>query len=159
MPGESTPTPDEAVFEGPENEAGVHEPEAGDITLQWRFFAGIGAFFAAAAVLYWLTSYENAGSTMLALAAGLAFFAGAYLFVQDRKLARAGDDSSATEASGSHDQPGHFAPHASIWPFGIGVGAYLVTNGLILGIWFLLPGLVVLAASAAGYSLQSRRRD
>ncbi|CAN5132845.1 hypothetical protein BH18ACT4_BH18ACT4_00660 [soil metagenome] len=153
---EAEPTPDEAMFEGDSNEAGVHEPSAPDINVQFRFFLGLGAFSAVVAAVYWFTSYEDAGTTMLALAAGLALLSGAYLWVQGRTLATpAGEGADAPD----HEDDDHYSPHASIWPFAVGLAAYFVTNGLILGIWFLVPGIVLMATAVLGYSMQSRRRD
>jgi len=45
-----------------------------DLTVQWRTFAGIGLFIAVIAAIYWFSSYDYAGSVMLALASALAIF-------------------------------------------------------------------------------------
>ena len=124
------------------------EPEG--LSVQWRMFAAIAAFIGLIALVYWYASYEHAGTTLLALAAGLALVCGAYLFIQDR---------------GRPGQPAHAAdeelylPHASIWPFGLGVGALLMANGLALGLWAVLPGAALMAGSIWGFARQSKRRD
>lgn len=144
-------------FKGPRNEANVVEPAADDVRVQARLFGGIAAFLALAALVYWLTSYEEAGTVMLVLAAGLGALAGAYLWAQDRRPGP--DHPPGAGGQGEHGPGEHYLPHASVWPLGVGAAAYLVVNGLILGIWFLVPGLVLAGVSVTGYCLQSRRRD
>lgn len=118
---------------------------------EYLIFGGIGVAILAWGVLYWLTSYEDAGTVMLLLAAALLLSTAAYLFVQHRRLeapADAGDEAVI--------EP--WFPHASIWPFGMGLSGFLVANGLVLGLWFVIPGVLLLAASTLGYARESRRR-
>ena len=119
-----------------------------DLKVQWRIFLGLAAFIAVIGAIYWFVSYEDAGTTLLALAAGLALMCGGYLFVQDRKRPPAA--SAADEAQ--------YLPHESVWPFGIGFGVFLAFNGLILGLAWALPGAVIVATSLGGFVAQSRRR-
>ena len=118
-----------------------------DRAFSWKMFLGIAAFMALIGVVYWFASYEPAGTTMLGLAAALAALCGVYLRVQ-----------SEPSAPGEEHDGEHYLPDSSMWPFGIGVGALLAANGLIVGVGFAIPGLVVLGASVAGLVSQSRRR-
>jgi hypothetical protein len=119
-----------------------------DLKVQWRIFLGLAAFIAVIGAIYWFVSYEDAGTTLLALAAGLALMCGGYLFVQDRRKIPA-------TAEGHEPQ---YLPHQSVWPFGIGFGVFLTFNGLILGLAWALPGAVIVATSLGGFVAQSRRR-
>ena len=119
-----------------------------DLKIQWRIFLGIAAFIAVIGAIYWFVSYEDAGTTLLALASGLALFFGGYLFLQDRKKPV---PPSAPEAE-------QYLPHESVWPFGIGFGVFLAFNGLILGLAWTVPGAVIVATSLGGFVAQSRRR-
>ena len=121
-----------------------------ETVVQIRIFAAIGVAVTAMAAIYALTAYEDAGTTMLVLAAGLSFTCGAYLYVQIR----------ATQA-GPADAPSDdlYLPHQSIWPFWVGVGVFLISNGLLLGTWFLVPGVLVLLFGVAGFVRQSRARS
>jgi hypothetical protein len=83
---------------------------------------------------------------MLGLSSALAATCGIYLRVQ----AESGDTV--------HQDEEHYLPHSSVWPFGIGVGALLAVNGLIVGVGYVIPGLVVLAVAIVGLISQSRRR-
>lgn len=117
----------------------------------YRLFGGIGVAIRAGGVRSWLSSSEDAGTVMLLLAAALLLSTAAYLFVQHRRLeapADAGDEAVI--------EP--WFPHASIWPFGMGLSGFLVANGLVLGLWFVIPGVLLLAASTLGYARESRRR-
>jgi len=122
-----------------------------DLTVQWRTFAGIGVFVLVLAVVYWFASYDYAGTVMLGLASGLSFFSAAYLAMQDR--------SSLRQLPADEPAEKQYLPHASLWPFGIGVGAFLALNGLILGFAYAVPGAIVIGVSLAGVIAQTRRRD
>ena len=134
------------------SEHGATTGASRDLEVQWRTFAGIGAFVAVLAVVYWFASYDYAGTVMLALASCLSFFSAAYLWRQERAGTHAG-------AGDAHDEAVQYLPHASVWPFGIGVGAFLALNGLILGFAYAVPGAIVIGVSVAGVVAQTRRRD
>lgn len=118
---------------------------------EYLVFGGIGLAVLAWGVVYGLTSYEDAGTTMLLVAALLLLVMAAYLFVQHRRLAAPADagDTATIEP---------WFPHASLWPFGLGLAGFFLGNGMVLGVWFIVPGLLVLAASVLGYARESRRR-
>ena len=125
-------------------------PTDTELRVQWRIFLGLAGFIAFLGVIYWFVSYEDAGTTLLGLAAGLALLCGGYLFVQGRKR---------PAAESSHPPAEEYLPHSSVWPFGIGFGLFLAVNGLILGPAWTLPGAVLVATSVGGFVRQSRHRD
>lgn len=164
---------------GTEGPAG-HEarPPVDDRKVPWRVFLAIGALLGVIGVVYWSTAYEESGTVMLILAAGLALWIGAYLWLQQRgpvgpqieasqaageSLAAAGrgaPGAGATDAGTTDGQAGaHYLPHASAWPFAIGLGAATVANGLVLGLWVIVPGAALLAVGVGGFVRQTRRRD
>lgn len=122
-------------------------PQVADRTVVWRVFAGIGVFVVVLAIVYWFTSYEDAGSVLLLLSAVLGLWFGAFLWLQQRGA------SDPTEPDTG------YLPHASIWPLLIGLGAASIANGLVLGIWVIVPGVGALAFGIAGFVRQSRHRD
>ena len=121
-----------------------------DLRVQWQLFLGVAAFIALLAAVYWFVSYEDAGTTMLALSCGLALLFGSWLYLQDRRSAHAPETEE--------DAPGEYLPASSVWPLGVGVGAALTLNGLILGWGYAVPGAALLALAVAGFVAQSRRR-
>ncbi len=129
--------------------------------MQARIFLGIATFLVLATVAYGVTSAEEAGTTMLLLAGGMALIVGGYLMVQARSHADAGDpDRPGEGGAGDPAAQGEaYLPHASIWPFGVGMGLVVMANGLALGLWALIPGALLSASSLWGYARQSRRRD
>lgn len=112
-----------------------------------RTYLGLGALVALMAILYWFTSYEHAGTAMLGLAACLALLIGVYLALAARHT---------TTEPGDEAEP--YLPHASAWPFFVGVAALVTANGLAIGLWALVPGAIALAGALVGYAGQSRRR-
>ncbi len=112
-------------------------------------FVGVGSYLVLAAVAYGLLAQEPAGTTMLALAGGLGLLIGSYL----RRPQRVGHGDAVDTGSGDP-----YLPHASIWPFAMGLASFVTANGLALGLWALLPGALLLAASVVGFCRQSRYR-
>jgi hypothetical protein len=112
-----------------------------------RVFLAIGVLVLVMAVVYWLASYEEAGTAMLTLAAVLSLWCGAYLWLRVRSPADEPDEL-----------PEQYLPHSSPWPFVIGVGAFLLGNGLLVGGWFFVPGAAVMALGVGGFVRQTRAR-
>jgi hypothetical protein len=120
------------------------------------FYLGVTAFFVVIGAIYWFTSYEDAGTTMLVASALLGLLAGGYLLVQARKFPpRPEDRPDATLAEGAG--PVDSFPAPSIWPFVFGLGAVVFATGLIFGVWVVLPGAAVLGLGVIGMIRQSRR--
>ena len=118
-----------------------------------RVLVGIGLALLVGAAVYWFTSYEDGGTTMLLLSAVLALMIGGYLHLEGRRLPDPGPEGPVASIEEA------YLPHASVWPLGIGFGLVLVANGLALGAWALIPGAMLTAGSVYGYARQSRRRD
>jgi hypothetical protein len=131
-------------------EPGDDAPLTDDRAVPRRIFLFIGVFMVCLAVLYWFTAYEDAGTVMLALSAVLALWFGAYLWLQQRRADAVGGDEGPPAAS--------YLPAASVWPFAIGLGAATVANGLVLGIWVIVPGAALLVLGIGGFIHQSRHR-
>jgi divalent metal cation (Fe/Co/Zn/Cd) transporter len=123
-----------------------------DLVVQWRVFAGIAAFVAFIAVVYWFASYEQAGTVMLALASALSGFVATFLFLQERRLG-----PGVPEADEQHEVA-TYLPTSSIWPLLVAVGAALAINGLILGWPYAVPGGAALVVAVIGFVGQGRRR-
>lgn len=115
-----------------------------------RTYLVLAAAVALIAAVYWFTSYENAGTVMLVLAACLALVIGVYLALTARRAAALGTEEADRDP---------YLPHASTWPFFVGVAALVTVNGLAIGLWALVPGLIGLAVALTGYATQSRRRS
>ena len=130
-------------------------PRVPDRTVLWRLFGGIGVVVTGIAALYWFTSYEDAGSVLLILAAVLSLWFGTYLWLQQRR------PDGAVDASGAAGEVSDalYLPHASVWPLVIALGAASIANGLVLGTWVIVPGVAALALGIGGFVRQSRRRD
>ena len=125
-----------------------------------RMLSAVGAFVLLGAAVYWFTSYEESGTTMLALAGALGLMIGGYLHLEGRRLPEPGaDDDGGGEQGPVAALDDAYLPHASVWPFVVGGGAVLLANGLLLGLWAAVPGAIVLVAGVVGFARQSRHRD
>ena len=143
----------------------MHRQLANDSAVPHRVFLAIAGLVGALAIIYWFTSYEDAGTVMLALAAGLALWCGVYLWLRQRHIqSEKAESIRPPEAAGPAQAAGTrvetaYVPHASVWPFVIGVGAAALFNGVVLGVWVLAPGAALTAIGVAGFIRQSRHRD
>jgi hypothetical protein len=144
---------------GPEGDELEHRTQSDrrDATTQWRIFVSMGTFIAVITIVYWFVSYEVAGTTMLALAAALALFCGAFLRREEGRLEAGG--VAPTEAGAAREvDDGPYLPSASIWPFAIGISAALALNGLVIGWPYAVPGVALLGLGVTGWVGQGRRR-
>jgi hypothetical protein len=113
-------------------------------------------------LIYGLWSHwEETGVVLLWLSAGLALITAGYLAFQVR-LARS--EERAERAGQAGHEPGSmlveepFLPHESVWPLELGAGMTLALCGFVLGLWVLVPGLVLTAHAMLGWTIQSRVR-
>lgn len=119
------------------------------------FYLGVTAFFVVIGTIYWFTSYEDAGTTMLAASSLLGLLAGWYLLFQARKYPpRPEDRPDATLADGAG--PVDRFPASTVWPFVFGFGATVLATGFVFGIWVVLGGAIVLVLGVIGLIRQSR---
>ena len=104
-----------------------------------RVFLGVTAFFVLIGVIYWFTSYEDAGAVMLAASAG------------DGRDRRWRDPAAVARRTGtargrSRRHAGRGAgtvdvfPTQSIWPFAVGLSAAVAASGFAFGAWLVLIG-------------------
>ena len=140
-----------------------------------RLFLAIGAFVALLGVIYWSTAYEESGTVMLLLTAVLGLWIATYLWLHTRSLGGPAIDAGAEPGTqlgrpgpGADEPvpvgtgataPEPYLPHASAWPFAIGLGAATLANGLVLGLWVIVPGVALLVLGIGGFVRQTRRRD
>ncbi len=121
-----------------------------------KLMLGLGLFFGIMCAVYWNWSLENAGGVMMFSGMLLGFLPGGYFLYWSRRMkARPEDDPYATQSGGA-GVIGSF-PGTSIWPFTLGMGAFLVVLALVFGIWFLIPGLGLVGWAALGGTAEGRR--
>ena len=137
-------------------------PPVDDRAVPWRVFLSVGAFVLVLGAIYWATAYEESGTVMLILAAVLSLWIAAYLWLWSRgPAAETTEGPSGGEATAVRqpEEAAHYLPHASVWPFVIGLGAATVANGLVLGVWLIVPGAALMVLGIGGFVRQTRRRD
>lgn len=150
--GEETRDPVTPTDDGLEDEHEI-DPAPVDAVVATRMFLFVGSAVGVMSLVYLLTD-DDAGQMMLGVASLLALVCGVYLWIHRVRYVEG--DTDGVPATGEHGP--QYLPHASIWPFWIGVAAFLLTNGLILGTWFLVPGAVLMVIGLVGFIGQSRVR-
>jgi hypothetical protein len=125
------------------------------VKVEWRLFAGAGAFFVVTSAAYWFVSYEDAGTTMLATSVLAFAFIGVWLWFQTRgRGPRPEDVAEAGPAEAAGEEIGFF-PSASLWPFVLGGGAAVAGVGLVFGPPIFAVGILVMAAGVVGYAREA----
>lgn len=132
-----------------------------------RFFVRIGLWVAGAAVVYWLVSYEPAGTVLLVVLAiaVAAFLAVVVATVRGRAIGigRTGLAGAVNRVVGFGDPAADEAPleshpdvvpTASAWPIIMAAAAVLIGLGLIVGPWLTVPGVALLVLAAIGWITQ-----
>ena len=114
---------------------------------------GTAAFLVGIGAIYWFTSYEDAGTTLLVLALGLGFIPGAYLLTRSSRLPQ--DQPDADPERDGTGVVGLF-PERSIWPFTLAAGAAFTGVGLVFGLWAALPGIGLMLVAFVAVCLESR---
>lgn len=137
----------------------------------------VGIFFGVTGIVYWTWSShifhlpEEAGAIMLLGTFLLGVVPGLYyMYWHQRfkgkkymfwgKLDRAvgmrpedRPDATIAEGAGVIDS----FPGSSIWPFVLGMGAFLLVNGLVFGWWLCLPAIALILGALVGVTAESRR--
>ena len=116
----------------------------------------LGVFFGLVGIVYWFWSQEQAGTAMLIGTCTLGFLPGSYYYYWHRRMGQRvedRDDASIAEGAGDIDS----FPSSSIWPFVLGMGAFLTVNSLVFGIWLIFPGISLILTALVGVTAESRR--
>ena len=120
------------------------------------FFAGVAIFFAVVDVVYWYTSHDPTGTTALALAVGLAFLIGFYIFVTGRRTGLRPEDREDADIAEAAGEYGFFSPH-SWWPLFAAGSAAVAALGVVFAWWLVIIGLMLVIMSAFGFVLEYYR--
>jgi Cytochrome c oxidase subunit IV len=116
----------------------------------------LGLFFGIVGVVYWFWSYEQAGTAMLIGTCTLGLLPGSYYWYWHKRMGNRvedRDDATIAEGAGNIDS----FPSTSIWPFVLGMGAFLTVNSLVFGIWLIFPGISLILTALVGVTAESRR--
>lgn len=118
-------------------------------------FVAVAVFMGLIGIIYWVASYEAAGTTLLGATVGLAIIPGGFLLYHAlRTHQRPAQDDPDAEMHDGSGPVGAF-PESSIWPVTLAAGVALLGVGLVFGGWATVPGGVLLTAGFLGSTLES----
>jgi hypothetical protein len=134
------------------------------------FLLFLGVFFGVVGIVYWFWSYEDGGGMMLLGTSLLGFLPGLYYFFWHKRSEgkwiffwgrRQGagprpsdrDDASLEDGAGIIES----FPGSSIWPFVLGMGAFLTVLSLVFGVWLTFLGVPLILTALVGVTAESRR--
>jgi len=125
--------------------------------IETRVVLASAVFVALITGIYWFTSYEDAGTTMLGLGAAAYAMLSGYLYLQARRLRRGPprpEDEEEPKVFGPEEIG--FFPAASVWPAAMGLGSVFIALGLVFGYWFIVIGLIVFVGAITGYATEAQ---
>ena len=125
--------------------------------IEARLFEFVAAFFVVVTILYGVLTaifavggVEWAGTTALALTAGLALIVATFFRFVARRLDTRPEDYEGAEISDGAGELGFFSPH-SWWPIMIALSGSVTATGMALWLpWLIVAGVVFILASVAG---------
>ncbi|HET7486460.1 MAG TPA: cytochrome c oxidase subunit 4 [Acidimicrobiales bacterium] len=120
-------------------------------------FVGTAAFFAVVAAVYWFTSYEEAGATMLVLLLAFGLVPGLWMLRWSRRMKPRPEDRPDADIASGAGPVGNF-PGPTAWPVTLAAGAVLAANGIAFGIWPAVPGFVLIVLATCGAIASGRPR-
>jgi hypothetical protein len=126
------------------------------VKIEALFLIGVGVFFGIVGAVYWYTSYEDGGTMMLVGTCLLGLVPGSYYMFWHRRMGnRLEDRSDATIEEGAGVISAF--PGSSIWPFVLGMGAFMTVLAFAFGIWFIFPAVGLILTALVGVTAESRR--
>ncbi|HUO38174.1 MAG TPA: cytochrome c oxidase subunit 4 [Mycobacterium sp.] len=125
--------------------------------IEARLFEFIAGFFILAAVLYGVLTAvfanggeEWAGTTALALTAGLALIVATFFRFVARRIDTRPEDYEGAEISDGAGELGFFSPH-SWWPILVALSGSVAAVGIALWLpWLIAAGVAFILTSVAG---------
>jgi len=117
---------------------------------------GVAVFFGITGLVYWFTSYEDGGTMMLVGTCLLGLLPGSYYFYWHRRM---GDRPEDRPDATLEDGAGEIAtfPSSSVWPFVLGMGAFMLVLAFAFGVWFAFPAVGLIVTALFGATAESRR--
>ena len=120
-------------------------------------FAILTVFFAIVTPIYWLLSYEPAGTVALALTAVMSALIAFYVLFTARRLPRPRpEDRTDAEIEEGAGELGFYSPH-SWWPLFLAASAAVTALGLVFGWWLVGLGLIFVLLSLGGFLFEYYR--
>ena len=125
--------------------------------IEARLFEILCAFFVLATVVYGILTalfapggLEWAGTTALALTAGLALIIGTFFRFVARRLDTRPEDYEDAEISDGAGELGFYSPH-SWWPLMVALSASVTAVGMALWLpWLIVAGVVLVLGAVSG---------
>jgi Cytochrome c oxidase subunit IV len=117
---------------------------------------GVAIFFGVVGAVYWFTGHEDGGTMMLVGTCLLGLVPGSYYYWWHRRM---GDRPEDRPDASIEDGAGEIAtfPSSSIWPFVLGMGAFMLVLAFAFGIWFFFPAVGLMVTALLGVTAESRR--
>ena len=119
------------------------------------FWAYVAAFGFVVGGIYWLLTYEDAGTAMLLFMGACGTVISGYLFLRRRHVRLIEDDPDARHEEATEEEIGHFSS-GSVWPIFMGIGIAIGLLGFIFGRWMIVFGALLFVWATVGLMQESR---
>jgi hypothetical protein len=120
----------------------------GSVPWEAQLFARMAVFGVGLGVVYWLLTYETAGSVLLTTFGGASGIAAVAIVAGALRARRSGGHAGAGGGPTNDVEP---VPRPNATPLLLALGLGLVLLGTVLGPWLLIAGLLVVVAAARSW--------
>ena len=121
-------------------------------------FGLVAGFFATTTVVYWFVAEEPAGTTALALSAGLMGLMTFYFWHTSQHMPSRLEDRKDAEIADGAGELGFFSPH-SWWPLYCALALAVCVLGVVFGWWLFIIGVGVGALALSGLVFEYYRGE
>jgi len=119
------------------------------VRVEGLIFSLLAIFLLVVGTVYWITSRDPSGFTLIMLSGGLGLMIGYYLLFTARRIDERPEDRPDAEIADGAGEIGFFAPH-SWWPMALAGSAALTASGIIFGPFLILIGVFCLLGALSG---------
>ena len=123
-----------------------------------RIFWGLFVFFVVVGAVYGVLSHEPAGTTALALSAGMAFIVALYLSYTARSIDPRPEDDPEAEIIDGAGELGFYSPY-SWWPLAVAFSGGVTAVGVVFAHWLIALGVLMLLLSVTGLLFEYNRGE
>lgn len=132
-----------------------------------RLFFAVGAFLIGAGIVYSIFATDDAGTVLLVAGGIFAWITGWYVgrhqlaTLADVERQEWGEEATRLYGPPEADQPpgDHlYLPPSSIWPSMMAVGITFMLTGIAVGLWILIPGVLIFVPATVGFIAEGRAR-
>lgn len=124
--------------------------------LEYKIYGGVGVFFILILIVYFFWSGDGGNSVLLLASGLLGILPGLYIGWWSQRMEPRPEDRNDADLRDGSGAIGAFPSH-TIWPFVLGMGAFMIGLALVFGVWLAVVGGGFVLAAVINATFESKR--